>query len=218
MDFNYLTLDYWQTLNHPEAWSNIMIALATLGIALTTLFGVIIAAWITNRFSKNQAKRRLETQSKIDRLKREIDALEKIWSIMQYITLFESKHAILRWRDPKKDKSIKNAAEKNEKSEKRKYFIQFQNLQDFLLIASMDAYYAQHAGLHLPNHIRDLLFEYQGSLMGFYFANKDKEDLPEDNLIEVKNKYLSDKLKQLSTKLNNGLKTAMEERYQQMDS
>ncbi len=65
-----------------------------------------IAAYLTYRYTKKQSEAMRKTQLDVDRLRREIDALENLWALLAYMSFAESRYAIVRWR--------KNTQGKNE--------------------------------------------------------------------------------------------------------
>lgn len=202
MNWDYFTQSYWEAQQQPETWAilvgNLSLAIATIFIALATFFGVVYAAKKTFRYTQKHSKNVYETQFKVERIRREIDALEKIWELMDYISLNES------------EKSIVIVREKS--GEDKVYYFHYANLKDFYLKQSTEAFYKHHAGLHLPNKIRDLLFDYQRNLKRFYFSEMDNSE-PEDGLIKFEKVEYAEKLIALNDKLHEALKAELKEKY-----
>ena len=195
MSLLWTSLDYWIKQQHPEGWAILVGGLLT---ALGTLIAVIIAAFLTHRYTLQQKRLAHNTSIRADILKRRIDALENLWSLLSYISFAESETAIVRWREEKKGE--------------RKYYVQIGNLRRFILSEVSQTIYKKSAGLHIPKHIRDDFFDYQGSLMGLYMRYQDE---PDDALIQIKNPKLINKLRDAYQHLNKVLKTELNHCYQQ---
>lgn len=198
-DACWLSLPYWEKVGHPEGWATLAGGLLA---ALGTVVSVGIAAYLTYRYTRLHSKAAHNTEVRMDRLRREISALEQIWELLAYMSFRESKQAILLWREDKAS------------GEPKQYFVNFENLKVFLLERISEVVYQRHAGLHLPHSIRDRLFDYAGSLMGLYLRYK---DAPEGKAgappILLANPHLIDKLQKAYHELNKSLKEELENRY-----
>ena len=191
-----LTIEYWNGMQHPEAWA----ALVGGGLmALCTLLSVAVAAWLTYKFSLKNNRRAHDAAIKADRLRREIDALEKMWGLLACMSMSESGLAIFRWREDK---------------EKRKaYFFHHGRLCHFVLFDISEVFYRHCGGLYMPVFLRDLFFEYKSQLMGLYIRYEKKRNLDNDSWIEIKNKHLIKRLQAIYNDLNNGLRDELDHRY-----
>jgi len=192
----WVTPDYWQKIGHPEAWASIVGGGLT---ALVTLLSVLIASILTYRFTLRHSRVVHGTAVRADRLRREIDALEQIWSLLAYMSMQESEKTIVRWRE--------------DRQKNRTYFVHFGNLKHFLLHEMSRAFYHEHAGLFMPKEIRDRIFDYGGSLMGLYLRYEDDGEVTGESLIELENRRLIEKLENAYGELNRDLKKELEERY-----
>lgn len=134
-------------------------------------------------------------------MRREIDALERIWGLLAYMTYGENADAIVRWRE--------------DRQKNRTYYLQLASLRRFILAAMPDAFYRNHAGLHLPTTIRDELFDYVGSVMGLYLRYEDTDPETAEPIALTK-PALIDKLRGHYNSLNASLRAALQERYRAM--
>lgn len=203
---SWLDLGFLKDINHPEAWATIVDGILA---ALGTVLSVAIAAYLTYRYTRKHSDATHNTAIRVDRLRRDIDALESLWELLVYMSLGESEQAIVRWREDRQQGVNKH------------YFVHYGNLQQFVLKHVSEVFYQRHAGLHLPAHIRDQLFEYKGSLMGLYFRYKDEYDdsrIAENPLILLDNPNPIEKLRCAYDNLNEDLKTELETRYQQLSA
>ncbi len=169
--------------------------------ALGTVLAVIVAARYAYKHAREHSKREHNAAINVDRLRREIDALERVWGLLAYMTYGENADAIVRYRE--------------DRQKNRTYYLQLANLRRFILTAQPNAFYAQHAGLHLPKAIRDELFDYVGSVMGLYLRYEDVELVTAEPIALIK-PALIDKLRAHYHTLNAALKAELEQRYRQM--
>ncbi len=81
MSFPSLHAIYVFCKSHPEATASII----GNGLNALAVFGsVCVAAWLTYRYNCRHSKRAHNTEIKVTRLQRDIDALEKIWELLAY--------------------------------------------------------------------------------------------------------------------------------------
>jgi hypothetical protein len=196
-------LEYWEKANHPEAW----LALVSGGLTmLVTLLSVITAAYLTYRYTVKHSNTTHNTQVKIDRLHRDINALEKVWELLAYMSFSESDKAIIKWREERDtdNKKIKH------------YYFQLDNLKQFILIELQRAFYSQHAGLFLPQSISKQIFEYRSLLMGLYIRHENNPTSTDDLFLAIDNPKLIEKLQKTYEALNRDIKSELDSRYQQL--
>lgn len=140
--------------SHPQVTASI-IGNALNGLAV---FGsVCVAAWLTYRYNRRHSKQAHNTEIKVTRLQRDIDALEKTWELLAYMSFNESDKTIIRWQRPA------GGAKKD-----TEYFIHIKNLKTFIRRELHSIIYKQHAGLFLPVKIKEQLFQYRSTLMQLY--------------------------------------------------
>ena len=195
MIYLWFGIDFWKDLNHPEGWAILIGGLIT---AVGTVLAVVLAAILTFRYTLKHSKIAHNANIQADILKRRIDALEKFWGLLAYMSFAESDTAIIRWREEKKGD--------------KKFFVHIGNLRHFILTEVNQAIYQKHAGLHIAKHIRNDFFDYHGSLMGLYMRYQDETD---DALIQIKNPKLVDKYRDAYHQLNKAVKTELNKCYQQ---
>jgi hypothetical protein len=175
-------------------------------IGLCTAFGTVLAVIIAARYAYRHARdhnQRAHTAAmRVEKLHREIDALERIWGLLAYMTFGENDCTIVHYREDK---------EKN-----RTYYIRYANLQRFVLGALRQAFYTDHAGLHIPTNIRDMVFDYNGSMIGLYLRYEKAEPSVREAPIAVKNAKLIDKLRDSYDSLNQALRDELQARYEKM--
>lgn len=176
-------------------------------VILPSLLSIALGGFVAYYFNRKHSINTHNTTIRIERLRHEINALEKIWELLAYMSSAESELNILQWREDKKNGVPKQ------------YFVHFGNLRQFVLKEVNAVFYQHHAGLHLPNDVRKQLFDYQGSLFGLYFKYKDEYNdakIAENPLILITNQKLIDKLEAAYDDLNAELKKALAVRYQQL--
>lgn len=195
---SWLKPGYWIDLNHPEGWSIIMGGLLT---AAGAVISVGVAAFLTYRYSKKHSNEAHNTQIKVDRLRRDIDALEKLWELLAYMSFVESDYAIVRWR-------------LNADGVKEHEF-HWGNLARFIGKEVGVAFYRQHAGLYMPGNIREQLFAYRGSLIGLYLRYENR-DIPENLWIKLENQQLIKTLDEAYHELNKTLREELDLRYRML--
>ncbi len=194
--YSRLTPDYWEQAGKPEIWLN---GLGDLLGAIVTLLSVGIAAYLTYRFTRKHSALTHNTQIRVERLRHKIRALEAVWSLLAYMSQQRSDKAIIRWR-----KSNKNGA-------KKVYDYHFPSLAHFYLEAVSDVFYAQHAGLHLPNEVRDLLYQYVHAIAPLYYAHI--RNGKNGDLVPISNPEIAEKLHQIYQQLNRCLKEELGKTY-----
>jgi hypothetical protein len=197
MSWSWMKPAYWISLNHPEGWSTLMGCLFT---ALGTLLSVAAAAYLTYRYTKKHSEAAHDTQIRVDRLRRNIDALEKIWELLAYMSFVESDYAIVRWR--------LNAGGDKE------HFFHWGNLKRFIGKEVSDAFYCHHAGLFMPAKIRDQLFHYRSLLIGLSIRYENDGSISEDSWIKLENQALIKQLAKAFDDLNEELKNELNLCYQ----
>lgn len=180
--------------------------------SIVSLIGIGLAAWLAHRYNQRQAQTAHEhnqqqaksaylTTVRADRLRREIKALEDVWTLLAYMSDQKSDKAIIHWLHQRKT------------GEDKQYFFHFDHLQQFCLHEVSTMFYQRHAGLFISNEIRDLVFAYRRIAMGFYMEHYQDKELPENRLILIKNAEQAKKLKDMYDKLNTRLRQEMEARY-----
>jgi len=194
---DWLTPSYWISTGNPDAWATV---LNGVSIAVATILSVAIAAYLTYRFAKRSNKAGHETTIKVDRLKREIEALEKVWELLSYMSFRESDQAIIIWRQ-----------EKNEKS--KQYYFVFSNVKAFLFTEISRVFYHEHAGLHIPDGIREELFKYCSKLMSLYMRHHKDSATNLENPIRLEKIEQIDSLRESYEILNKALRKEREQRY-----
>lgn len=197
----WLNLSYWEAIGQPQLWGTIVGRLIT---GIVALVSVLIASYMTYRYVLRNNKTSHNTEVKVDRLKREIEALENTWSLLAYMSDKKSNYAILHWT---KDSRV---------PEDKQYFVHFKNLEYFCLKAVNEVFYQRHAGLFLPNTIRDQLFAYRNKVGTLYFWHKDDDTIPEDGLILIKKQSHATELIAMYSQLNTSLKAELDKRYEHM--
>jgi len=188
--------------SHPEATASII----GNGLNALAVFGsVCIAAWLTYRFSCRHSKRSHNTAIKVARLQRDIDALEKIWELLAYMSINESEKTIIRWKRPKGGTSKDD-----------EFFIHIHNMKTFIHQELIDIFYKQHAGLFLPKRIKEPLFEYRNILMKLYTKYNLAQVDNEQALLQLENPELVGKLRRSYEQLNKDLRDELKNRYKRL--
>jgi len=175
----------------------------SIGITgLVALLSVAWAAYLTYLFTKKHSHAAHNTSIKVDRLKRQVMALENMWELLAYTNIGEGEHAMLRWR--------------KDKEGNKKYTMHYGNLKAFLTQKLGSAFYSQHAGLYLSASIRDMFFEYRRILMGFYLRYEKDKLVEKEPLIELQNAELAEKISAKYNELNKAIKDELDTLYQDL--
>ncbi|MEE9350743.1 MAG: CRISPR-associated protein Csx28 [Thiotrichaceae bacterium] len=178
-----------------DSWATISSSLIT-GVA--TFLSVAIAAYLTYIYTRDHSHAVHNTSIRVDRLKRNVEALEHMWEALSYTSIGEGENAMIRWRKRKGTKV---------------YFMHFGNLKAFLTQEMSEVFYKKHAGLYLSNNIRDQFFAYRRVLMGFYLRYEKDENVADDSLIGMENPELAEELSSMYDGLNNDLKVELNKLY-----
>lgn len=203
---SWTSLDYWQSIGHPEAWVGILTAAATFAIALATVLAVIVAAFMSYRYAKKQSIAQQNELIRQDKLKRKIKALEDVWGLLAYMSQQRSKYAVILWEKDKK------------KGGEKKYLFHFENFERLFMQKVSDIFYQQHAGLHLPEAIREQVFGYLHAAAFLYFPLKNQKSEREDGLFEIEKPEIAENLKTIYDQLNNDLKQELDKTYKALHS
>jgi len=198
--YHWFLPGYWQQIGKPEVW---LTSFSTWLGMFVTLFSVAIAAWLTYRYTRRNAILSHNTQVRVERLRHRIAALEAVWSLLAYMSQRRSDKAIIRWQQNKKE------------AEGKRYYYYFPSLETFYLHAVSEVFYDQHAGLHLPADIRDLVFRYVHAVAPLYYAHLRQGG--QDDVGIVKNPVIAEKLHELYRQLNERLKRELDATYQALE-
>jgi hypothetical protein len=201
---------YWNDGLDAGQWVTIITSASSV---LVTLIVAVIAARLAHRYAVRQANiaqdyhlaqaRMLHnTTVQTDRLRREIAALEQVWSLLAYMSDKKSDQAIIHWQTQRQG---------NQKI--THYYFAPQPLKTFALQKTSEVFYQQHTGLFISNTVRDLMFGYRAIIMGFYMAHQVAIDNGDSELIAITNTEQVEKLKNIYTELNTLLRQELEQRY-----
>lgn len=193
---------YWEQQGHPEAWANVV---GNGFMAIATVVGVGVAAWLAYHFTKRHSQQGHLTDIRSDKLRREINALESMWELLAYMAEKESDYTILRYIQDRETKQ-------------NTYYVHFPRLQEFLLFKRPEVFYQGHAGLHLSDAVKQLFFSYHGTLMSIYFAEKSKEETPENVLRKLKKQAIAQELKSAYCNFHQLLKTELDDKYKLLNN
>ncbi len=203
MKLDWIQLEYWESINHPEAW----LKLVSGGVlSLVTLLSVMVATYLTYKYAVKHSKNNHNTQIEIDHLHRNIEALEKVWALLAYMSFKESDKGIVKCR--------KECVREGKKTQH--YFYHFNNLERFLLKEIQEVFYTQHAGLFLPKPISQQVFTYRSLLEKLYFTHEKNEEDPDGTLFKIENPDLVKKLREAFERLKEDIKSELELCYQQL--
>jgi hypothetical protein len=167
---------------------------------LCTVLAVVIAAGLAYRAARDHNRRAHDTAIHVERLRREIDALERIWRLLAFMSENENEQTILVWRE--------------DRQKQKTFFVHLDRLRRFVFGELPAAFYTDHAGLHLPSEIKEQLFAYRGRLIGLHFRYRDTGDDVEP--IELKKPEFIAALRNAYHQLNASLRAALDERYRRM--
>lgn len=227
-------------------WSDIATLIAGGLGAVTTLIAAGFAAWLAYRYAVRQLRiahhqairqhRQVHQQAlrqdastqqlahqyalaqdktahniavRSDRLRREINALEAVWELLAYMSDKKSNKAIIHFLNRRDAEGKKHVT----------HFFHYHNLEHFMLDAQSDVFYQQHAGLFMPDDIRDLVYSYRSVAAGFYFAAQRDDNLtiPDSGLLPINKPEQVNKLKGIYDELNARLREELEKRYHALE-
>lgn len=197
----WFSISHWEKLGELDAFAAISVGLVTAAI---TLVSVIFAAWLAYRYTRRQNRLAHNVQINADLLKRKIDALEKVWTLLAYMSDRESDYAIFFWRL------------KKDNPDKKDYFMHIGRLRELLRVKIGEVYFMQHAGLFLPHEVRDLLFAYANKLMGLYLPYESRVITLENCIEPLKSERLYLELNDINTSLREAIKEELSKSYEQL--
>ena len=192
---------HWHGLGELDAYAAFSTGLLT---GIVTLISVLVAAWLTYRYAKKQSRLTHNVQIDVDQLRRKIEALEKIWTLLAYTSDRESDHTIFFWR------------EKEGNPDKKNYYMHIGRLRELLRVRIGEVFFKESAGLFLPNNVRDLLFAYANKLMGLHLRYESLELTAETSVQRLKSERLYTELNQINIDLREATKAALKEAYEQL--
>lgn len=179
--------------------------LTDLTVGVLGFCGVVVAAVLAYHFATKQSRQVHNTAIRTDRLRREIAALEAVWTLLAYMSDKKSDKAILHWT---KDNKAGGATQ---------YFYHYANLERFLLQELSAVFYQQHAGLFISEQVRDLLYAYRAVVAGFYFSHPNTAQASAEGLTLINKPEQVEKLKALYADLNRQLRMEIEQRYRALE-
>ncbi len=163
-----------------------------------------MGALLTYKFALRQSQIQHNKAIRTDLLRREINALEAVWTLLAYLSDKKSAKAIIHWK-------------RNSQAGTTQYFYHFANLEYFMLHALSEVFYQQHAGLFISDQLRDLLYAYRSVVAGFYFPHhKTADSEAEPELTLIKKPEQVEKLKSIYTALNACLREELKQCYQRL--
>jgi hypothetical protein len=191
----------WQS---KELWAAGLQALAGVFQALAT----IAAVWLAYRAGLRQLRKQAGMQVQEDWRRRQADALQAAWALLQCMTVTENGHNFLHYEQDKKTE---------QGQPERRYFVHLPNAQAFVFERLPTAFYASGAGLHWPQAVKDKIFECRGLLYGYLLAEQQahapEAQAPSDPLRLVLRPALAQRLEHLYDELNALLRKEMQAVY-----
>lgn len=203
--FGWFTPAYWDAMGHPQAWASII---GRLVAALATVLGVLIAAYLTYRYALKKERITHNTEVHVDRLKREIAALESAWTLLAYMSQRKNQHAIVHWEMQRGEGGKKD----------KRYFYHFENLERYCLTAHSDVVYAQHAGLFISKDIRDRVNGFRALVGTLYMDHlRTNPAVTDSGLYPIRKKEQAEKMAQCFDDINAALRQELEQRYKALE-
>ncbi len=196
---SFLASEHPKKIDSPDLWT---VFVNSLPSGFFTFISAALAAFLAYRFAVKHSKILHNTTIKGDRLRREIDALEKIWGLLIYIAPNENEKSIIRWRN------IPN----NEKA----YFFHYGNLCWYVKAEVSQVIYREYSGLYMPEKIKEPFFSLKNILMEIYIRYENDESINEDSLIPVENPEFVKVINARYQYLNMKIKDELEQRYKRL--
>ena len=139
------------------------------GAGVVQGLATVVAVWLAYRYGLRHMRRQTEIQLQQDLRKRQADALQVAWSLLQYLSVVENGKNLLRYRQAPKAADAAEAAQSNSA---RQYFIHLPNAHAFVFDSLPAAFYTSGAGLHWPTGVKEMLFECRNIVYGVLLKEK----------------------------------------------
>lgn len=179
-------------------------------VGVLQALATIVAVWLAYRAGLRHLRKQAGIQVQEDLRRRQADALQAAWALLQDITLTENEHNFLRYEQDKK-------TERGQPD--RRYFVHLPNAQAFVFERLPAAFYASGAGLHWPQEVKNKMFECRGLLYGYLLAEHQahapEAHAPSNPLRPVLSPELALRMEGLYNELNALLRQEMEMVYAQ---
>lgn len=135
-----------------QALAGVFQGLATVG-----------AVYLAYRYALRQMQKQARQQVQEDLRKRQADALQAAWALLQSLTTVDNGQNLLRYTQSKPQPGQQT---------ERQYFVHLPSAQAFVFERLPNAFYASAAGLHWPPEVKDLFFEARGIVYGYLRSEK----------------------------------------------
>lgn len=194
--------DFWQS---KEVWA------AALQAAVGVLqgFATLLAVWLAYRFGLRQLHRQTKLQVQQDLRRRQADALQAAWGLLQCLTTMDNGHNFLRYEQDKKSGS---------ESPQRHYFLHLPSAHAFVYERLPDAFYASGAGLHWNVSVKERFFECRTLIYGLLLASKQSRAVttaePDSEFFQIQKIELAQRIDSLYHELNDLLRKEIQAVYE----
>ena len=171
-------------------------------IALISGLGTLLTVVLGFFFALKKIDRNIEINARQDQRRRQADALEHTWTLLQYLTLTENNDNILTWEEEKT------------KPPQKSYYLNVSNAEKFIFEILPDVFYQKNAGLYLTREHKELLFQYRNLIYGILLKEKNRGGMPEKIQIEQERTWKT--MQDCYHKLNNILREDIKQIYEKM--
>lgn len=180
-------------------------------------FTTLIAAFVAYHFAKRQLQKKAQLDVKEDLRKRQADALQTAWGLLQSLSLTENGRNFLHYQQAKK------YPQQPGQKPARQYFMHVPNAQAFVFEHLPTAFYASGAGLHWHTDLKDKFFECRSLLYAYLLAEQQAQPTgpttPGESQVEplrpVNKPQLAERIEALYQEINELLKKEMQNNYAQ---
>lgn len=175
----------------------------------------LIAAFVAYHFAKRQLQKKAQLDVKEDLRKRQADALQTAWGLLQSLSLTENGRNLLHYQQAKKD------PQQPAQKPTRQYFVHVPHAQAFVFEHLPTAFYASGAGLHWSTGVKEKFFECRNLLYAYLLAEQQAQppgptspgESPVAPLRSINTPQLAERIEALYHEINELLRKEMQSNY-----
>ena len=172
----------------------------------------LIAALVAYHFAKRQLQKKVQLDVQEDLRKRQADALQTAWGLLQCLSLTENGRNFLHYEQAKK-----NAQQPGQKPA-RQYFMHVPHAQAFVFDYLPTAFYASGAGLYWHSKLKEQFFECRTLLYGYLLTEQQAKPTGESliaPLRPINTPQLAARIEAIYHEINALLRKEMQNNYAQ---
>ncbi len=178
----------------------------------------LVAAFVAYQFAKRQLHKKAQIDVQEDLRKRQADALQTAWSLLQSLSPVDNGRNFLHYVQAKKQPA---APGQTNTSTERHYQMHLPNAQAYVFEHLPAAFYTSGAGLHWSRELKDKFFECRTLLYGYLLAEQQAHapssapasDSPSNPLHPINKPELPQRIETLYHEINELLKKEIQNTY-----